>query len=115
MGVKVKRQSRLMTTMIATANRMDERVAEIAKGAAKQASALAPVSNVEHVHLFEVITAKEERRGRWRIIADKGYAIYVELGTIFMDAIPYFRPAIASARRALRRDLKLIKGPPRIS
>lgn len=115
MGVKVKRTSALITTINATAKRIDERVGEIAQGAAKQASELAPVSEVEHVHLFEVITAKEERRGRWRVIADKSYAIYVELGTVFMEAIPFFRPAIASARRALRRELKIVKGTPRIS
>lgn len=104
--------------MLATAARMDHLVEVHARGAATLASELAPVSDKNepgYVHMYEVIEAKEQRRGRWRIIVNKGYAIYVELGTVFMDAIPFFRPAIASARRALRHDLKIVKGTPRIS
>lgn len=107
-----------MSTVVATANRLDKLVEVHAKGAAKLASELAPVSEIDapgYVHMFETIQAKQQSKGRWRIVVDKSYAIYVELGTVFMDAIPFFRPAIASARRALRRDLKIVKGTPRIS
>lgn len=114
MPVKTKRKSATLSTVLATARAMDKLVEKVAEGAAIQASQLAPRSQIDHVHMADVIKAKQEGRDKWRIVVDKAYAIYVELGTVFMDAIPFFRPAIASAQRALRRGLKIVKGQPRI-
>jgi len=115
MPVKTKRTSSTMSTYHATAKRLNETVERHAKGAAVLVSELAPVSEKDHLHMYQTVSAREERKGRWRIIVAAVYSVFQEYGTIFMEAQPFFRPGIASARRALRRDLKIVKGPPRIS
>lgn len=118
MGVKTKRTSRSLSSVVATAKRMDKLVEIHAKGAAKLISELAPVSPISepgYVHMYETVKAVREGHDSWRIVVGKHYAIYVEHGTIYMEAQPFFRPGIAAAQRALKRDLKIVKGPPRIT
>lgn len=109
MGVTVKRKSSLLKRQIARVHEFETLPEKHAKGAAKLASQLSPVSPIDepgYVHMRDAIYAKKLTRTRWTVIVDKAYAIYVEFGTIYQDAQPFFRPAMASALRAFRADLK---------
>lgn len=88
-----------------------------AKGAASLAKQLAPRSTAltnprsmepGYVHMQDTIKAKRKSGDQWQVAVEKeeDYPIYVELGTINMDAQPFFRPAMASAQRAMRQEFR---------
>jgi len=91
-----------------------------AKAGADLASQLAPVSTPQtnprstepgYVHMRDAITAEPgggERVGgnSWQVVVGKPYGIFVELGTIYMDAQPFFRPAVASISREMSREFE---------
>lgn len=110
-GVRVSRKGSALRAAILRHREFEQLPEKHARGAAVVASQLAPRSSIDtpgYVHMADSIFAKKVTRTRWTVIVDKFYAIYVELGTIFQDAQPFFRPAMASAIRAFRRDLKAL-------
>lgn len=60
-----------------------------------EAKQLAPVDTG---HLRASIGAVQEGRATWVVRAAAHYALYVEMGTRYMGAQPYMRPAIERAR-----------------
>lgn len=118
MGVTVKKKGRGAVPLTKQAVRLIERLPEKhAKGAAQLASELAPRSEIDepgYVHMADAISAKPDRvlkgggEHRWIVKVEKDYGEYVEFGTIYQDAQPFFRPAMASAQRAMRKELKTV-------
>ena len=49
---------------------------------------------------------RQASRTSWRIGATAPYAVYVELGTRYMAAQPYLRPAIRRYRRVSHRGIR---------
>jgi HK97 gp10 family phage protein len=49
---------------------------------------------VDTGNLMNSIAADKVRDMTWRVTANAEYAIYVELGTRRMDAVPYLEPAL---------------------
>ena len=47
----------------------------------------------------------------WRVTVGADYGVYVEHGTRFMGAQPYFRPAIQAVTRAFRKAMKGVIQP----
>jgi HK97 gp10 family phage protein len=112
MGVAIKKRGRGAVPLTKQAVRLIERLPEKhAKGAAHLASELAPRSEIDepgYVHMADAISAKQEGKGKWKVEVEKDYGQYVEFGTIYQDAQPFFRPAMASAQRAMRKELKTV-------
>lgn len=118
MGAKLKRRGKRATEVTKDALRLVAKLPEKhAKGAAKLASELAPRSTAltnpkslepGYVHMADAIKAKRDSRDKWLVEVLKDYGIYVEMGTIYQDAQPFFRVAMASAIRAMRRELRSV-------
>lgn len=62
----------------------------------------APSGYVRTGHLRSSIKAKKVGTGHWKIEVGAPYGIYVEYGTRYMRAEPFFRPAIEKAKRDFR-------------
>jgi HK97 gp10 family phage protein len=110
MGAKIKRTGKRPTAVTQSAIHLVKQLPEKhAKGAAVLASQLAPRSQIDYpgyVHLADSIKAKNTGGEKWEVDVGKEYGIYVEMGTVYMEAIPFFRPAIASAQRAMRAEMR---------
>lgn len=81
--------------------------AELAQNAKKKAPVSTEKTNPggDHGHLQNSILCKAQ--GDEAIVrATAEYAQYVELGTRFMDAQPYMRPALEEQKPKFLRDLK---------
>lgn len=62
---------------------------------------LAPVdTGYMHDHIYQTEEANEDVL-RSAVMSEAGYSLYVEFGTIKMDAQPFFTPAFESAKRQL--------------
>lgn len=59
-------------------------------------------------HLRSSIKAGKVSDGVWRVEAGAHYAVYVEYGTRYMRAQPYFRPAVAEATRMFQADFRTV-------
>lgn len=59
---------------------------------------LAPVDTGELVGSIHA-DPLDSKRLRWGLFADAPHAIYVELGTVFMAAQPFLRPAVEAVTR----------------
>lgn len=75
--------------------RVDGLLNELAEEIAADARRFAPVDTGQ---LRDSIRPEPARGGRVQITADADYAGYVELGTRYMDAQPYLRPALYRRR-----------------
>lgn len=76
-----------------------QRVEQLAQLVAGEAQKLAPIDTGE---LRQSIRARKIEEGHARVSAHAPHALYVELGTRYMRAQPYLRPALHSVMR-LRR------------
>lgn len=54
-------------------------------------------------YLKSSIKAKKVSEGVWVVEVEAYYGVYVEYGTRYMHAQPYFRPAISIVRRQVQR------------
>lgn len=67
-------------------------------------------------YLKESIASTRTGRKVWKVEVGAHYGIYVEYGTRYMAAQPYFRPAIQVANKNFRRNMRKVLqgkgGPP---
>lgn len=95
----------------------------LARGTANQivnvATARAPVGNIAYVdedgnrhpgYLRSSITKVSVGLRRWRIEVGAHYGVYVEYGTRYMRAQPYFRPGVQAGRKVLKQGVKELVG-----
>ena len=89
--------------------RMERAVANASDRAAQTARGLCPYGDGrDGSHLRDRIFSRTQAQNgvyRGDILADKHYAIYVELGTSRMAAHPYLRPALKGHRQFFLREL----------
>lgn len=55
--------------------------------------------------LRDSIATKRVGTRHWKVSVGKEYGVYVEYGTRYMHAQPYFRPAIRFANAEFRKDI----------
>ena len=85
---------------------LDARSGMIAYRAAIRIKALARgFSPVDTSQLKGSINAVKTGPAKWTVTVGAPYGIYVEYGTRYMAAQPYFKPAIKLAHRQLREEL----------
>jgi HK97 gp10 family phage protein len=99
-----------------TSNRLPQ-IAAAAKPIAERAVAVTAfnienwakgAAPVDTGYLMNSIAAAKERELTWRVTAHAEYAIYVEMGTRFMDPQPYLDPALGQGEKYLTNALKAI-------
>jgi HK97 gp10 family phage protein len=59
-------------------------------------------------YLRDSITSERLGPKHWKVKVGAHYGIYVEYGTRYMAAQPYFRPAIKQANRAFKQQMKTV-------
>jgi HK97 gp10 family phage protein len=82
--------------------------AALAKTAFDTETAAKGLAPVDTGALMNSISAAKERDLTWRVTAHAEYAIYVELGTRYVDQQPYLAPALNQTSAALIQALKVI-------
>jgi HK97 gp10 family phage protein len=90
-------------------NQMDVKVDAIVAKAALDIQANAQVRvPVRTGVLKNSIQATRVGKHHWRVVVGADYGIYVEHGTRFMGAQPYWHPAIAKVRPQFRAALRSV-------
>lgn len=123
MGIKVVRRTRVRSTVGATNEFMREMIARQVAGGVEAFQQLSPYdeSNTDPAHLHmrdsaEVITIDKPNGGlSTAVILMADHAIFPEFGTVNMDSIPSFRPAMDSVSQGIRGEMKIVAGEERTS
>ena len=78
----------------------------LARNASDAATIARQLVPVDTGHLRSTIAVSQSAGGVVRLVVGAYYAHFVEFGTIFMAAQPFFNPALAAVRSSLKKDLK---------
>ena len=91
------------------------RVARALSRRTRQAAGIAyqlcPVSDNDepgHVHTRDTIAVESNARGDVQKLVAGGASLFLEFGTVHMDAQPFLRPAVAEVKPELMKDLRRI-------
>ncbi len=86
--------------------RVEEVLEEAARETVDEAKRGAPVRTDA---LRDSIEAESDGRGVWLVRVGALYGAIVEFGTMYVQAIPFLRPAIEAIKPSLRKKLERIK------
>jgi HK97 gp10 family phage protein len=103
--VEFNRFPEIIRDMEAKAGRI---VAKTALDIEAGAKARAPVDTG---NLRASIQARRISQTHWRVTVGAHYGLYVELGTRFQGARPYFGPAVRSVRRSFHQAMRGVVRP----
>ncbi len=107
---------KLVNRMPEAAQNLEQQVSQAVAEAAQEAKSLAAqfalVSDNNtsgHVHLRDTLAAYRKTALSWVVGAMAPYARAVEVGTMYMQALPFLSPAIEAVRPRLLKKLQKLK------
>ena len=106
--VKADRSSEVAREVEATARKIVEKAARDIE--ANASANVVTMGAVDTGNLLNSIAAEQLTPDRWRVFAGADYAAYVNYGTTFMGARPFFTQAVDRVRPTFRAAMRQLPG-----